>query len=90
MPNNNLPFATGDNIRRLRILKGFKQFEAGKKLGIGQQAYSKIECSNGITESRAMKILKAFESSREELDFIIKFTPPIILDNFTDANFLLL
>ena len=43
MLNNPLPFTTGDTIRRLRILKGFKQIEAGKKLGIGQQAYSKME-----------------------------------------------
>ena len=57
MPN---AIVTVDNIRRLRILKGFKQIEAGKKLGIGEQAYSKIECSNCITESKAMKILKAF------------------------------
>jgi len=31
MSNNNLPLVTGDNIRRLRILKGLKQFDAGKK-----------------------------------------------------------
>lgn len=30
--------------------------EAGKKLGIDQRAYSKIECSNGTTESRTMTI----------------------------------
>lgn len=83
MLNNALPFVTGDTIRRLRILKGFKQFDAGNKLGIGQQAYSKIECSTGVSKSRVIKILKAFGSSIEELDFITKFTPPPpILDNF--------
>ena len=57
MPN---AIVTVDNIRRLRILKGFKQIEAGKKLGIGQQTYTKIEYSNCITKSKVMKILKAF------------------------------
>jgi len=76
MSNNNLPLVTGDNIRRLRILKGLKKFDAGKKLGICQQAYSKIECSLEISQSKAMKILNAFESTAEELKFIIKFTPP--------------
>ena len=38
MSNINQPIVTGENIRRLRVLKGLKQLDAGKKLGIGQQA----------------------------------------------------
>ena len=76
MSNNNLPLVTGDNIRRLRVLKGLKQLDAGKKLGIGQQAYSKIEFSPEISQSKARRILNAFESNEEELGFIINSTPP--------------
>lgn len=36
MKSNNSPFATGNNIRNLRILKAYKQSEAGKKLSISQ------------------------------------------------------
>ena len=76
MKLNNAPFATGDNIRRLRILKDYKQSTAGRKLGIGQQAYSKIECSAGISEEKALEIIKAFDSSLDEFKMILKFTPP--------------
>ncbi len=93
MPNNSLPLVTGDDIRRLRNMKGLKQNDAGKKLGIGQQAYSKIECSTDISELKLLQILAAFESSREELDIIKKFTPPLkksILGNLSCTKFLLL
>ena len=86
MFNNNLPLVTGDNIRRLRVLKGLKQLDAGKKLGIGQQAYSKIECSPEISQSKARRILNAFESNEEELGFIIKSNPTPKKMNLTDNN----
>ena len=76
MTTNTPPFAAGENIRSLRLLKGIKQMDAAKKLGITQQDNSKIECSGGITEMQTLKILKIFESTKAELDLIAQFTPP--------------
>ena len=70
------PFAAGENIKSLRLLKGIKQMDAAKKLGITQQDNSKIECSDGITEIQTLKILKIFESTKAELDIVVQFTSP--------------
>lgn len=84
MKSNNSPFATGNNIRNLRILKAYKQSEAGKKLSISQQAYSKIECSTRISKAKTLEIIKAFNSSLEEFEIILKFTPSFlfIINNY--------
>ena len=60
-----------------------KQIDAAKKLGISQQAYSKIECCPGITETKTLKILKAFDSNKEDLDlYCTVFTsPPLVIHN---------
>jgi len=60
MTSKNLPFTTGEIIRRLRLLKGIKQTDAATRLGMSQQAYSKIETYPSIAETTARKILAAF------------------------------
>jgi len=60
MTSKNLPFTTGEIIRRLRLLKGIKQTDAATRLGMSQQAYSKIETYPSIAEIKARKILAAF------------------------------
>lgn len=77
MTTNNPTSVSGETIRMLRTLKGMKQTEAAKKLGISQQAYSKMELNNIVSESKLVKILRAFNSSLQDLEHIIKFTPPI-------------
>ena len=75
MKFNNPPFATGDNVRNLRLLKGYKQSTAGKKLDMSQQAYSKIESSAGISKEKTLELIKAFECSLDEFEIILKFIP---------------
>lgn len=72
---------SGENIRNLRLLKGFKQSSVAKKLGITQQAYSKLEAGAAVSESKAMEILAVFESNEKELEMVLKLPPPISLDN---------
>ena len=76
MTTNNPPSVSGQTIRMLRILKGMKQTEASKKLGISQQAYSKMESKNVISESKIVKILWALNSSLQDVEHIIKNYPP--------------
>ena len=78
MTSKNLPFTTGEIIRRLRLLKGIKQTDAAKRLGMSQQAFSKIEKYPSIAETTARKILAAFACVEEDLENIKKFLPPPI------------
>jgi len=50
----------GEAIRRMRHYKGLKQHIAGEKLGIGQQAYSKMENSTHVKPQKIHKAIKAF------------------------------
>ncbi|MBY0535898.1 MAG: helix-turn-helix domain-containing protein [Chitinophagaceae bacterium] len=54
-------------IKRLRLTKDMKQTAIAKKMGITQQAYSKIENSLWIRKGRLPQILSALESNIEEL-----------------------
>ncbi|MEO8768475.1 MAG: helix-turn-helix transcriptional regulator [Ferruginibacter sp.] len=64
---------TGAYIRVLRHLKGYKQTDAAKKLGISQQAYSKIECRERISDAKIALLIAAFNITIEELDRIQNF-----------------
>jgi len=58
----------GENIKKIRHLKGFKQEEMAQKLSITPQAYSKIECGHTqIDVNRLEEIAKIFELSTEEI-----------------------
>lgn len=66
---------SGAHIRLIRHLKGFKQTEAAKKLGITQQAYSKLECCKKLTETKALKVISALNFTIEELDKVKSIVP---------------
>ena len=75
MSQKNVPFTTGEIIRRLRVLKGIKQTDAATRLGMSQQAFSKIETYPCVDETKARKILAAFACDEQDLENIKKFLP---------------
>ena len=75
MTTNNPPAISGEIIRILRILKGIKQTEAAGKLGITQQAYSKIELNVVISSAKVAEILQAFNCNWKDLENIMQLTP---------------
>ncbi|MFM9908546.1 MAG: helix-turn-helix domain-containing protein [Chitinophagaceae bacterium] len=69
--------ALGILIKHLRIAKDLKQATVAHRLGISQQAYSKLENCKEVGILRLSKILKAMDSNEEELNDVRKlFTPP--------------
>jgi transcriptional regulator with XRE-family HTH domain len=54
-------------IKRLRVHKEFKQSTVAQRLGITQQAYSKLENADWVAKGRLPLILEALESNPEEL-----------------------
>jgi len=66
-----------NNIRLLRQLKGIKQTDVAKRLGITQQAYSKLESCKRLKEKKIKQILTVMGSSMEELNKIDLFLPPL-------------
>lgn len=67
----------GEAIRKLRHYKGFKQHVAGEKLGIGQQAYSKMENSTHVKPHKIHKAMEAFGCSPEDFEKINGYPPPL-------------
>lgn len=63
----------GSLLRKLRFSIGIKQEDAAKRLGITQQAYSKLENSEAVKEKTISKILKAFDIEEEDFK---KLAPP--------------
>jgi transcriptional regulator with XRE-family HTH domain len=57
----------GTWIKKLRMKKELKQAVIAKRLGITQQAYSKIENSIWIRKGRLPELLEALDSNLEEL-----------------------
>lgn len=55
-------------IKKLRQNKDFKQVTVAERMGISQQAYSKLENSTWVTKGRLPVILQALDSSPEELE----------------------
>lgn len=54
-------------IKRLRLHKDFKQSTVARRMGISQQAYSKLENSVWVAKGKLPMILDALESNPEEL-----------------------
>ncbi len=75
MSTNNHPLITGEVIQ-LRVLKGIKQITAAKKLGITQQAYSKIELSGVISPDKISILLFALNCNPQDVQKILAFLPP--------------
>ena len=68
--------SNGTWIHRLRIAKDIKQSTIARRLGISQQAYSKLEKCLQIDKHRLSEILQAMDSNEEELNEVSKlFTP---------------
>ena len=68
---------TGLLIKHLRIAKDLKQANVAKRLGISQQAYSKLENGQEVDTHRLSDILKAMDSTEEDLNEIRQlFTLP--------------
>ena len=67
---------SGETIRHLRNFKNLNQFYTAKKMGIKQQAYSKLERKEIITPHKIAQILNAFGSNLAELEKIKNLHPP--------------
>lgn len=65
----------GECIRSLRLLRGLNQKGMAHKLGISQQAYSKIERCHYIDREKLHRILSAMNCSNADLDIIRKLLP---------------
>jgi transcriptional regulator with XRE-family HTH domain len=59
---------TGETLRLLRTLKGIKQANLARELGISQQAYSKLEKCKNINEDKVNNLLMIMECGTEELE----------------------
>jgi len=57
----------GQTLRRLRLLKGMKQTEAAKRIGISQSTYSKLEQSAWLQGEKLQAILKALDCTNADV-----------------------
>ena len=71
---------TGETLKKLRLLKGFNQNGIAKKMGITQQAYSKLEKSSRIDEQKFKSLLKMLQCSDKDFEWI-KSYPPLRKNN---------
>jgi transcriptional regulator with XRE-family HTH domain len=62
-------------IKKLRVSKEFKQATVAHRLGISQQAYSKIENAVWVAKGKLPDILEALESNPEELKKMAELFP---------------
>ena len=73
--NNTLKF-TGEHLRFLRTVKKVKQPALALKLGVKQQAVSKMENKDCITCEKADEYLQALGLQKEEALKLIDLMPP--------------
>lgn len=66
----------GELLKLLRNLKGIKQGDAARKLGVKQQAISKLEHSKRISATLFEKVIAALNLSKEDIETAMKFLPP--------------
>jgi transcriptional regulator with XRE-family HTH domain len=71
--NNQQP---GELLKLLRNLKGIKQDEAARKLGVRQQAISKLEKCKNVSSQKFDAIIAAFKFSAEDIETAKRFLPP--------------
>ena len=69
-------YVCGELIRLLRLFKGKKQKAIGHNCKITQQAISKLERSEKVSEKKFMEIAKAFNCSEYNIEAVKKFLPP--------------
>jgi transcriptional regulator with XRE-family HTH domain len=67
---------SGVCLKRLRAFREIKQETVAKRLGISQQAYSKLENCEHIAHDRLNEILRAMGSTIKDLEKIVRLYPP--------------
>ena len=67
---------SGEVLKKLRLLKGLNQNGVAKKLGITQQAYSKIENNGSMDEKKFLQIIKSIDCSDRELEIVRSYSSP--------------
>jgi transcriptional regulator with XRE-family HTH domain len=65
---------SGEKLRMLRIVKGLKQQFVADRLGITQQAYSKLERKDVISDQVLEKIMLCISCTPEEFNTLLKIT----------------
>jgi transcriptional regulator with XRE-family HTH domain len=75
MPTNYKPTASGQFLRLLRQLKGVKQTVVAKKLGITQQALSKMENCQNVKYDKIETIIELLGFSEEDVENVRKLLP---------------
>jgi transcriptional regulator with XRE-family HTH domain len=75
MTNDNKPHAPGQLIRLLRQLKGTKQAVVAKKMGITQQALSKMENCNRVQYDKVEAIINLLGFTDEDIESVKKLLP---------------
>jgi transcriptional regulator with XRE-family HTH domain len=75
MTTNNKPPASGQFLRLLRQLKGVKQTVVAKKMGITQQALSKMENCKRVQHHKIETIIKLLGFSEEDVENVRKLLP---------------
>ncbi len=76
MPHQNNNHQPGELLKIIRTLKGIKQRDAAKKLGVRQQAISKLEKCPKISLRKFEQIVQLFKCSAAEVEAAKKFLPP--------------
>lgn len=75
---NNTQKHLGENIRKIRLLKGMKQDTFAKEMGIAQQNVSKMERKKELTDDQ---LKKAAEVLKTSVEAIKNFDERIIINN---------
>jgi transcriptional regulator with XRE-family HTH domain len=73
--NCTLDYQPGKLFKLLRNLREIKQDAAARKLGVKQQAVSKLENSKKISGKKFNEIIAAFNFTQEEIETAKKFLP---------------
>ena len=73
----------GQKIARLREIRGIKQADLARRLGVTQQALSKMENCESMDDERLERVASAVEVSP---DTIRNFREDVIINNIYDQN----
>ncbi len=73
----------GQNIRKIRLLRGMKQSTFAKEMGIAQQNISKMEKKNKVSDEQLEKVAKVLKAS---VDAIKDFDDRVIINNNVFSN----
>ena len=76
MPHQNNGHQPGELLKLLRNLKGIKQEDAAKKLGVRQQAVSSLEKRKKVSLSKFEKVVALFKCTAEDIEAAKRFLPP--------------